>query len=163
MNASTRADHGRDLQIVVDERQIAGEWQHLDLDGLGARIGAGDRAEDVVVRARLGALDVSAVANRRTRRRASLASSGRLLRVPDAAFVIIGRDSAARSLPTPAAQVANDNDAARGARTRSAVRDAIFLVVLGLTLVGAFYSGRMHAAQNVIVVEPPASARHAIG
>lgn len=78
-------------------------------------------------------------------------------RVPSTAFVSIGQG--ARSLvpriSRATAVVANDNRA--GASTRSVWRDLFFLAILAATVIGAFWSGRLHGFQKVIVVPGPSS------
>lgn len=76
-------------------------------------------------------------------------------RVPNHAFVIIG--SREGRLPT-----ANDNARAGSTRARSVWRDLFFLAILAMTIVGAFWSGKLNATQRVIVVPGPSSDRHVV-
>jgi hypothetical protein len=50
---------------------------------------------------------------------------------------------------------ANDNVAA--GESRSVWRDLFFLMILAATVAGAFWSGRVHGLQKVIVVPAPSS------
>jgi hypothetical protein len=53
---------------------------------------------------------------------------------------------------------ANDNAARTTASARKSVwREVFFLLVLILTVVGAFWSGKLHASYKVIVVPGPSS------
>ncbi len=52
---------------------------------------------------------------------------------------------------------ANDNNAPTGDR-RSVWRDLFFLMVLAATVAGAFWSGRVHGIQKVIVVPGPSTS-----
>lgn len=85
----------------------------------------------------------------------------RALRVPASAFVPVS----SRLLQAPVAPLmlnapiptatANDNQAPAApqtSRVAKALREALFLVILAATLYGAFYTGRQHAFQKVIVV-----------
>jgi hypothetical protein len=81
--------------------------------------------------------------------------------VPASAFVSIGRLSG-RVLPGGArllgSRGANDNFVAPAALAgRSRWRDLFFLAVLAATVAGAFFSGRVHGFQRVIVVPSPSS------
>ena len=90
----------------------------------------------------------------------------RAIRVPAEAIVAVG---AALSSPPRATvetvaaapdrtrAVANDN-VLLGARSRTVLREVLFLLIFGATLAGTYYLGRMHAFYNVIVV-PDASVR----
>ena len=76
-------------------------------------------------------------------------------KVPSTAFVSIGRTAGA---PAPKRRVksrsANDN---MSAEQRSVWRDLFFLAILAATVAGAFWSGRVHGLQKVIVVPGPSS------
>lgn len=89
-------------------------------------------------------------------------------RVPADAFVSVS----AQLLPPPAERLrlasprpqpsANDNEAPAGVTPRRWLRELLFLAILAVTLVGAFYSGRIHAFHKVIVVPGPSSARSVV-
>lgn len=80
-------------------------------------------------------------------------------RVPHHAFVVVGCPHA----PTPTVlPTANDNTRAGATRTRSVWRDLFFLAILAMTIVGAFWSGKLNATQRVIVVPGPSSDRHVV-
>ena len=81
-------------------------------------------------------------------------------RVPPAAFVIVGRPVTSTSTVLP---TANDNTPVRDARVRSSWRDLFFLALLAITIAGAFWSGKLHATQErVIVVPGPSSHRNVV-
>lgn len=78
-------------------------------------------------------------------------------RVPHHAFVIVGPRSLPTAVPMP---TANDNTRAGMTRARSVWRDLFFLAVLAMTIVGAFWSGKLNATQRVILVPWPSSDKH---
>lgn len=163
MISARRPDSEAIRQIIVEERRLPQRWHSVDLAQLRSRIGA-PPAEPTPVSALLGdtrsgprpgdKVDVAAacVVIGRGRRR---------IGVPVDRFVVIGRDA---GLPPRDAPSANDNaPAAKAPRPmRVSVREIVLLAMLAASLVGAFYSGRMHAAQNVIVVPAPSSPRNAL-
>jgi hypothetical protein len=81
--------------------------------------------------------------------------------VPLDRIVVIGKGlppgrTVGRRRVVPA--IANDNKAT--VRKRPAVlRQAFFLALLGASLAGAFYNGRVHAMQKVIVIPEPMDRR----
>lgn len=87
-------------------------------------------------------------------------------RVPQAVFVSIGRTSSAAPASVPSAgrrvpgRSANDNVASPGGR--SVWRDLFFLAILFATVLGAFWSGRVHGLQKVIVVPESSSVRSVV-
>ncbi len=80
-------------------------------------------------------------------------------RVPHHAFVMVGTQE---SRPPAVLPTANDNIRAGTTRTPSVWRDLIFLAILAMTIVGAFWSGKLNATQRVIVVPGPSSDRHMV-
>jgi hypothetical protein len=161
ISASPLAQDSR-TRLTVDESRIQHRsWHVVDLGTLRAQLARGT-AQPLPVQATLGARrhgqPVSRAGSRATAA-ASIPIARRLKRVPDSAFVTIGRAERASSLPASA----NDNAARPSSkRIRFALRDAVMLAILAATVAGAFYSGRLHAAQTVIVVPGPSSARNAI-
>lgn len=80
-------------------------------------------------------------------------------RVPHHAFVTIAvRDARPATILT----TANDNTRAGAPRARSVWRDLFFLAILAMTIIGAFWSGKLNATQRVIVVPGPSSDRHMV-
>ncbi|NNM73313.1 hypothetical protein [Enterovirga aerilata] len=85
---------------------------------------------------------------------------GAVRRVPVSAFVSIGRRA---SSPVPSHRAGRQvsgrsaNDNAPAGERRSVWRDLFFLAVLFATVAGAFWSGRVHGLQKVIVVPGPSS------
>ena len=78
-----------------------------------------------------------------------------LKKVPPTAFVSIGRKGGTAAPKRPArSRSANDNVSAE---QRSVWRDLFFLAILAATVAGAFWSGRVHGLQKVIVVPGPSS------
>lgn len=149
-------------RLTVDETRIQDRsWHIVDLGALRADLEHGTALRRPV-RAALGASsawDSFGQAGSRAEAVAPMQVPRRLKRVPDAAFVTIGRTQSRPTLPT----IANDNWARPSSkRIRFALRDAVMMVILAVTLAGAFYSGRLHAAQTVIVVPPPASERNVL-
>jgi hypothetical protein len=95
---------------------------------------------------------------------AAAAASG----IPRGAFVTIGQRSprqirAASTVLIPpsrrgAGHSANDNGSANLGKSRSSVwRDLLFLLMLAASLIGAFYTGRTHSSERIIVVPGPSS------
>lgn len=80
-------------------------------------------------------------------------------RVPHHAFVTVG---VREVLPSTVLPTANDNTRAATTRARSVWRDLFFLAILAMTIVGAFWSGKLNATQRVIVVPGPSSDRHIV-
>ena len=80
-------------------------------------------------------------------------------KVPQAAFVSIGCVPGSPVLRIPSrragSRFANDNVV--GSPARSVWRDLFFLAILAATVFGAFWSGRVHGIQKVIVVPGPSS------
>lgn len=82
--------------------------------------------------------------------------------VPASAFVKVGRSGrfgkrGARVIRDAGRASANDNVAAANPGGRSVWRDLLFLAILAATVIGAFWSGRVHGLQRVIVVPAPSS------
>jgi hypothetical protein len=81
-----------------------------------------------------------------------------LKHIPVSAFVSIGRSSnspVARHRARGVRRFANDNHAKP--HQNSLWRDLFFLAILAATVFGAFWSGRVHGQQKVIVVPAPLS------
>lgn len=142
---------------ALDREIVAGGWQEIDLARtLGLSCGPALAAA--------ATLSAPASAHILPFRARSVCLTGTVARVipkkiPDAAFVSVGRPAGATGPRVPALRVksrfANDNVA--GAGRRSVWRDLFFLAVLAATVVGAFWSGRVHGIQKVIVVPGPSS------
>lgn len=89
----------------------------------------------------------------------------RPLQVPASALVpvgslLLGAPRPVPLLPPPSVpSIANDNAAPSRGRERigKAVREALFLAMLAVTIAAAFYSGRQNGFQRVIVVPGPMS------
>jgi hypothetical protein len=156
---ATRASSA--ARLTVDESRIHDRlWHAVDLDCLGMRLLSGPPRP-----APISACLAGALLHQPTRREAPdragalipMVLRKRVKRVPDEAFVTIGR---AAVEPV----TANDNQPPRPspARIRFALRDALMLAALAASLAGAFYSGRLHAAQNVIVVPTASTMRNVI-
>jgi hypothetical protein len=159
MGGTTEAE--RDLRkavAVVDAEVREGSWQQLDLDLMLASL---PRAPG------LSSTRLSAPATGTVRSfpqiGADLAGSLKrqvLKRVPASAIVPIARLGSVparhRGRMSLVSRSANDNEAAAGG-ARSVWRDLFFLMVLAATVVGAFWSGRVHGVQKVIVVPGPSS------
>lgn len=131
---------GRPSQVAVVDRDVpeAG-WQRLDLRplaGLPPHVPL-DLAGPVAVPVRSGL---------------PIRPAPTLAAVPMEALVAIARPVPERRFakrgPGPSA---NDN----GRQQRSTWRDLFFLAVLFVTVATAFWGGRLHAYQRVIVVPPP--------
>jgi hypothetical protein len=150
---------GRKRVAVVDGQVRESGWQQLDLDIVLSTLPRAPGGGPIVLTA-----PVSGSVRTYPETGAELATVLRPLpakRVPAHAFVSIGRRGKGplprhRSRNAIVARSANDNDAKPG-DTRSVVRDLIFLMILAATVAGAFWSGRMHGYQKVIVVPGPSS------
>jgi hypothetical protein len=141
----------RNAQLVVDETGIAPHgWRSVDIDALHRQLRT--PAAGWAAGARLGTAQIT-LRNGDKGKLVPFRAAPRLRRVPDEAFVVIGRTEP---------PIANDNASKPRTRPRTALRDIVMLALLAATLAGAFYSGRLHAIQNVIVVPPPASERNAL-
>ncbi len=160
MGGTTEAE--RDLRravAVVDREVRESSWQQLDLDLMLASLPRAPR----VSCARLSA-PVSGSVRSFPQIGADLAGSLKqqvLKRVPASAIVPIARFGFApvprhRAWMSLLSRSANDNEVA-ARRGRSVWRDLFFLMVLAATVVGAFWSGRVHGVQKVIVVPGPSS------
>ena len=158
--AGFRRDAGEDRRTVevLDRDVPAAGWQEIDL--------ARTLGLPVVSATSPGAATLSAIASAAILpfRAPSVCLVGTVApeitrRVPEAAFISVGRPAAGTVPRIPALRVksrfANDNVA--GAGPRSMWRDLFFLAVLAATLIGAFWSGRVHGVQKVIVVPEPSS------
>jgi hypothetical protein len=153
-------EDGREGVAVVDGEVRDTTWQQLDLDLMLAALPRAPGAPPRVL---------TAAASGSVRSFPQMAAELAPLvgrepppkRVPDRAFVSIGRRSTA---PVPRhragngilASSANDNQVRSGDK-RSMWRDLFFLAILAATVVGAFWSGRMQGYQKVIVVPGPSS------
>jgi hypothetical protein len=160
MGGTTEAE--RDLRravAVIDAEVRESSWQQLDLDLMLASL---PRAPG------LSSARFSAPASGSIRSFPQIGTelSGSvkqkvLRRVPASAIVSIARFGFA---PAPCHRArmsflsgsANDNDVA-ARHGRSVWRDMFFLMILAATVVGAFWSGRVHGVQKVIVVPGPSS------
>jgi hypothetical protein len=156
---ATRASKA--ARLTVDESLIHDRlWHAVDLDSLGTRLLSGPPRPAAISACLAGAL-LYQPARRETPARMGalipMVLRRRVKRVPDEAFVTIGRAAA-----EPV--TANDNQPPRPspARIRFALRDAVMLAMLAASLAGAYYSGRLHAAQNVIVVPTASTMRNMI-
>jgi hypothetical protein len=166
MTSSSSAARSRHARLTVDESRIQNRlWHTVDLDQLSARLHGGAHGA-VRISACLAGASAAALADRPAPRlpRATIPFTGtkRVKRVPASAFVTIGRETAPAAVsPAPSA---NDNHVPRPsqARMRFALRDVLMLAALAASLAGAFYSGRLHAAQTVIVVPTASSPRNAV-
>lgn len=148
-------DARRAVSVVEgDLRESA--WQRLDLPATLAAL-------PVAPSSGPASLTASATGTVRTFRQTGSAlldvlEGGRAKSVPAGAFVSVGhrggtvRRRAAVSPP----RSANDNRAAQPGR-KGVWRDVFFLAVLAATVLGAFWSGRVHGLQKVIVVPGPSS------
>ena len=149
----------RQAVAVVDGGVREASWQQLDLDLVLAKLPRAPGTAPSVLTA-----PASGVVRSFPETGAVLAAAlqrGVLKRVPASAFVSIGGRGRApvpryRARSRSPNRSANDNVAAPGHR-RSVWRDLFFLAVLFATVVGAFWSGRMHGYQKVIVVPGPSS------
>jgi hypothetical protein len=153
--------------VVVDSEVPQAGWHQVQLATLPAMSGA-NRPGPVsaqLVPATRGAL-IAQAATRRVPRsaevpiRAGMARGLGRVRVPDAAMVSIRSVgfSHGSHLGAGAFRSANDNGSAgRAPARRSVWREVFFLLVLILTVAGAFWSGRLHASYKVIVVPGPSS------
>ena len=146
-------------RLVVDESRIPDRlWHRVDLERLQGRLRS-DGVAASPVSASLAGFDLGRTADRKSaggeEASVPIVARKRLVRVPDSAFVVIGRSVQAS---------ANDNQAPRpsSARIRFALRDALMLAPLAASLAGAFYTGRQHATQNVIVVPVSSNSRNAV-
>ena len=149
----------RQAIAVVDEDVRESSWQQLDLDLMLASLPRTPGAP-------LGILTAPALGSIRSfpQTGADLAGALKrppLKRVPASALVSIARRSVApvpryRARMSPVSRSANDNEAAASDR-RSVWRDLFFLMVLAATVLGAFWSGRVHGLQKVIVVPGPST------
>ena len=160
MGGTTEAE--RDLRravSVVDAEVRESSWQQLDLDLVLASL---PRAPGLSS-ARLSA-QASGSVRSFPQMGAELAGSLKqqvLKRVPASAIVSIARLGFGpvprhRARMSLVSRSANDNEAAARDR-RSVWRDLFFLMVLAATVAGAFWSGRVHGIQKVIVVPGPSS------
>jgi hypothetical protein len=147
----TKEGEGRHrTAVAVVDDEVPNTWQQLDLDFMLAslpRPSAG-AAGTLVTPA------VSSVSHFHGGGRKPNPS------VPGWAFVSIGRRGKAsvprvQSRRGAPGRSANDNVAA--GESRSVWRDLFFLMVLAATVAGAFWSGRVHGLQKVIVVPAPSS------
>ena len=143
---------GQDIAVIDGDVRESG-WHQLDLDEILKPLPKAQAAGPIL----LAAPGVGPE-ERRPQIRAKLASAEK--RVPASAFVSIGYRRRAPVPGYPAnrtlSRSANDNHTPVGDR-RSIWRDLFFLVVLGATVAGAFWSGRLHGYQKVIVVPGPSS------
>jgi hypothetical protein len=121
---------------LMDSDGREGGWQQLDLETLLAPSPRTSRADLVLI---------------------EVPKRGLPRRVPGSAFVSIGSRRRGgipvypiRPLPRC---FANDNAPDK----RALWRDLVFLMILAATVAGAFWSGRMHGYQKVIVVPAPSS------
>jgi hypothetical protein len=150
-------------RLVVDEACISDRgWQAVDLARLQAVLHVDAAERRVTAMYGTALLPASPAASAAPRGQLlPFRPRKRVVLIPPASVVVIGREPAP---PRPACPVANDNASAPvvGGSVRSAWRDALLLVLLAATVAGAFYSGRLHAYQKVIVVPPPASASNAV-
>lgn len=131
---------GRPSQVAVVDGEVPDSgWQRLDLAAL-----AGLPA-DVP-------LDLSGPVATPVRHGIPVRPAPTLAAVPAEALITVARRAPERRFakrgPGPSA-----NDNAHG--SRSAWRDAFFLAVLFATVAVAFWGGRLHAYQRVIVVPQP--------
>jgi hypothetical protein len=150
-------EDGRSV-VVLDRDVPASGWHEIDLAQtfrLRGRAGAGSGAATLTAAASASILAFRAPAV------CLIGTIAREItkRVPDDAFVSVGQSAGAVVPRIPArsssSRVANDNVA--GGNARSVWRDLFFLAVLAATVVGAFWSGRVHGVQRVIVVPGPSS------
>lgn len=141
---------------IVDRDVPETGWQQIDLartlSGLPASSSSGGAAP--------ASLTTSASASILSFPAATTALIGAFARaafkkVPPTAFVSIGRKGGALGPKRhPKSRSANDNVSAE---QRSVWRDLFFLAILAATVAGAFWSGRVHGLQKVIVVPGPSS------
>ncbi|MDB5512650.1 MAG: hypothetical protein JWR08_2133 [Enterovirga sp.] len=160
-------DHPEDgsRQFAVIERDVpATGWQEIDLDRTLGRLPR-PGAESTRSLAVSGSARVLSFPETPTHLVAVL-NPVVARRVPQAAFVSIGRTSGAGRASVPSAarrgpgRSANDNVAS--SENRSVWRDLFFLAILAATVVGAFWSGRVHGLQKVIVVPESSSVRSVV-
>ena len=160
MGGTREADRDiRQAVAVVDAEVRDNSWQQLDLDLMLASL---PRAPGVSH----GTLVAPVTGSVRSFPQAGAELAGALKRhllrrVPASAIVSIGARATA-PVPRHRARLgffvrsANDNKAPAGER-RGVLRDIFFLMILAATVAGAFWSGRVHAIQKVIVVPGPSS------
>ncbi len=161
MGGTTEAERDpRQAVAVVDADVRESSWQQLDLDLMLASLPRAPGSAPA-------AMAASATGSVRSfpQTGVELASALKrqvLRRVPASALVSIAPRAAA---PVPRSwarrgflsRSANDNNAPTGDR-RSVWRDLFFLMVLAATVAGAFWSGRVHGIQKVIVVPGPSTS-----
>lgn len=148
------SDARRAVSVVEgDLRETA--WQRLDCLATLAALPSASRSGPA-------SLTASATGTVRSFRQTGSAlldvlGPGKTKRVPPEAFVTVGMGSgvARRRFTTRLPRSANDNAAPQ--RKGGVWRDLFFLAVLAATVAGAFWSGRVHGLQKVIVVPGPSS------
>lgn len=149
----------RDAGVAVLDSDVpAGNWHVIDLGGPLGRL---PRAVPSEPASGTGPWSVST----------TILSSGSLVAasgggIPSDAFVRVrptGRFTkrGTREIRSAGRVVANDNNAT-AAPARSVWRDVFFLAVLAATVAAAFWSGRVHGLQKVIVVPGPSSFYSAV-
>lgn len=150
MGGNRDAEGSLRTAVAVVDGEVPDTWQQLDLAFMLASLPRPSAG-------RAGTLATPAAGPAR-----SFPEAGREARrsVPSSAFVSIGRRAGAflphmQSRKGTPGRSANDNVAA-GER-RSVWRDLFFLMILAATVAGAFWSGRVHGLQKVIVVPAPSS------
>lgn len=153
-------DHrGRRGIEILDREVPIGGWQHVDLPRMLDRLRAEPAGHGLC-----STLSATASGGVVAFPAPSVSLVGSVApdiprHVPKTAFVSVGR-RAGSLVPQVApgrsrSRFANDNVA--GAPARSVWRDLFFLAILAATVLGAFYSGRVHGIQKVIVVPGPSS------
>lgn len=156
MSVGGEGDERRRADVAVVDRDVPPTgWQQIDLARTLAGLPlAGPAAKPASLHAEAAVLSFPDRASQLL----ATVSQAVPAPLPASVFVSIGR-------PAPAVAEggrrfarrgsANDNVARPETPARSVWRDLFFLAILAATVAGAFWSGRVHGLQNVIVVPGP--------